>query len=215
VGGATADFAAARGLYAIVDPEFCRGRDPLQVAELILSGGCAALQLRDKRASDAELEPLARAMRALCERHDVPFVVNDRPELALQVAAAGVHVGQTDMPVERVRALCGARLAIGVSTHDLAQARAAEVRGADLIGFGPIFATASKTDASPVVGLHGLHAACAAVRIPVVAIGGIAVHNARAVSAAGAPLAAAISALCSADSPRDAAAQLHAALAFP
>jgi thiamine-phosphate pyrophosphorylase len=198
-----------RGLYAIVDPELCLGREPLAVAEAILSGGCAVLQLRAKRMADAELEALARRMLEACRAHGVPFVVNDRPELALRIGATGVHLGQGDMPIAQARALLGSALAIGVSTHDLAQARSAQRAGADLIGFGPIFPTTSKHDPDPVVGVHGLRAVCGAVTIPVVAIGGITQRNAGEVATAGAALGAAISALCSAESPRAAAASLH------
>jgi thiamine-phosphate pyrophosphorylase len=139
----------------------------------------------------------------------VAFVVNDHPALALRVGADGVHLGQDDMPIEAARALCGSRLAIGLSTHDLAQARDAATRGADLIGFGPVFATASKHNPDPVVGLDGVRAACAAVSIPVVAIGGITVANVADVARAGAAMAAAIGALCGAEHPEAAAARMH------
>jgi thiamine-phosphate pyrophosphorylase len=201
-----------RGLYAIVDPELCRGRAPLAVAEAILNGGCAVLQLRAKHMADAELEALARRILQACRAHDVPFVVNDRPELALRIGAAGVHLGQGDMPIAQARALLGNALAIGLSTHDLAQARHAQAAGADLIGFGPIFATTSKRDPDPVVGVHGLREVCSAVTLPVVAIGGIHEHNAVEVAAAGARMAAAIGALCGVESPQAAAATLHARL---
>lgn len=201
-----------RGLYAIVDPEFCGGRDPLQVAAEILSGGCAVLQLRSKQLGEAELEPLALGLRALCRAREVPFVVNDHVELALRVGADGVHLGQQDVPVSAARARLGAGVAVGVSTHDLAQAHGAQQEGADLIGYGPVFATTSKQRPDPVVGLAGLRDACAAVRIPVVAIGGITGENALDVARAGARLGAAIGALCSAKAPREAAASLHAAL---
>jgi len=204
--------AERRGLYAIVDPELCLGRDPVAVAAAILSGGCAVLQLRAKHLPDPDLELLARSVLSACRAHGVPFVVNDRPELALRVGAAGVHLGQGDMPIAQARALLGSELAIGLSTHDLAQARSAQAAGADLIGFGPIFATTSKRDPDPVVGVHGLREVCRALSIPVVAIGGITPHNAAEVTAAGPALAAAISALCGAESPRAAAAALHAAL---
>ena len=92
-----------RGLYAILDPDFCRGRDPFAVAEAILEGGCAVLQLRAKRGADDDWIALAHALQARCARADVPFVVNDRVELALRTGAAGLHLGQTDMPIEQAR----------------------------------------------------------------------------------------------------------------
>lgn len=202
----------SRGLYAIVDPAFCRGRDPRAVAAAILAGGCAVLQLRAKSLDDASLASLAHALARQCADAGVPFVVNDRPDLALRVGAAGVHLGQGDMPVEQARALVGETLAIGLSTHGLGQAGEAQARGADLIGFGPVFATASKPDAEPVVGLDRLRAACSAVAIPLVAIGGVTLENVTQVAAAGAPMAAAISALCAADDPSAVARAMHAVL---
>ena len=201
-----------RGLYAIVDPELCRGRDPLEVAAQILRGGCVALQLRSKRLPAAEVDALARHMAALCRQRGAAFIVNDFPQIAVAVGADGVHLGQTDLPIEQARALCGAGMAIGVSTHDLSQARDAQRRGADLIGFGPVFPTTSKRDPDALVGLHGLREACAAVRIPVVAIGGIGLENAADVARSGAAMGAAIGALCGAGDPCEAARRLHASL---
>jgi thiamine-phosphate pyrophosphorylase len=202
--------ASWRGLYAIVDPEHCAGRDPVTVAEAILAGGCAVLQLRDKH--EATRAALARELLARCRGAGVPFVINDDLELALSLRADGVHLGQGDLPVERARALAGDALAIGLSTHDLAQARAAAGRGADLIGFGPVFATATKLNPSPVVGVEGLHAVCEQAALPVVAIGGIGLANVAQVRAAGCSLAAVISAVCGASDPRLAAESLHRAL---
>jgi thiamine-phosphate pyrophosphorylase len=206
------DLRSARGLYAIVDPEHCGGRDPRQVARAVLRGGCAALQLREKRMPPAERAALGRELRELCALRGTPFVVNDDLELALSLGADGVHLGQTDLPVEAARQQAGGRLAIGVSTHDLQQARDAERRGADLIGFGPVFTTQSKRDPDPVVGLAALSSACAAVSIPVVAIGGLTLARAAEVRSAGAAMGAVISAVCSASDPERAAAELHAAL---
>jgi thiamine-phosphate pyrophosphorylase len=201
------------GLYAIVDPDFCRGRDPIAVAEAILDGGCAVLQLRTKQWALPELEALALRMLALCRDARVPFVVNDHPDLAQRIGAEGVHLGQRDMPLERARALLAPTIAIGLSTHDLRQASAAEARGADLIGFGPVFATRTKHDPDPVVGLHALREVCRCVAIPVIAIGGITPDNVAEVAASGAAMAAAIGAVCGAEQPREAALFMHAAFA--
>ncbi len=203
---------AWRGLYAIVDPAACRGRDALAVAGAILEGGCAVLQLRDKRGDARVRESLALQLRALCRQAGTAFVINDYVELALRVGADGLHLGQGDTPLPQARAQLGAEVAIGLSTHDLAQARAAGEAGADLIGFGPVFATRSKRDPDPVVGLAGLRAACAEIALPVVAIGGIGPDNAAEIAASGAAMGAAISALCGADDPRAAARRLHDAL---
>lgn len=203
---------AWRGLYAIVDPAFCGGRDPLDVADAILRGGCAALQLRAKSGEPAAIAGLARALHARCRTASVPFIVNDDVELAAAIGAEGVHLGQTDMPIESARARLPNRIPIGVSTHSLEQALAAQARGADLIGVGPVFATRSKLDPDPVIGLPGLRAIHDAVQIPVVAIGGIAPDNARSVADCGVQLAAAIGALCGADDPEHVARTLHGTL---
>lgn len=203
-----------RGLYAIVDVEACAlaGRDPCRVAREVLAGGCAALQLRDKRGDDQAYRRLGAQLTALCSDAGVPFVVNDRHWLAAELAAWGVHIGQTDTPIEQVRSASRAGVIVGVSTHSLLQARSAIARGADLIGFGPVFATGSKEAPDPVVGLDSLAEVCREVRVPVVAIGGITLDRVAGVHAAGAPLAAAISALCAADDIAATARAFHARL---
>jgi thiamine-phosphate pyrophosphorylase len=201
-----------RGLYAIVDPEHCAGRDARVVAEAILRGGCAALQLRAKRLDDAAFLALAAELAALCRVHAVPFVVNDRVALARELRADGVHVGQGDLPIEQARALVGSHVMISVSTHDAAQAAEAERRGADGIGFGPVFTTRTKEQPDPVVGTDNLARVCALARVPVIAIGGITLDTAPSVVAAGARVAAAIGAICGAADPEHAARALHAAL---
>jgi len=200
-----------RGLYAIIDPEHC-AQDPEQVTRAVLRGGCAVLQLRDKRSSDKEVAQLSRKLRVLCQEHGVPFVLNDRFWLVAEVGAQGAHVGQSDEPIERVRRELGSELQIGVSTHTLDQARDAVRRGADLIGFGPIFGTTSKQNPDPTVGLTWLAAAVAQISIPVVAIGGITLARAAEVARTGVPLAAAVSALCAAEDPERAARELHGVL---
>lgn len=201
----------ARGLYAIVDPTATRGRDPEVIAAAVLAGGCARLQLRMKDGGDAARLALAARLRARCAAAGVPFVVNDRPDLAVLTDADGLHLGQGDLPVDAARRIAGAR-EIGLSTHDAAQAREAVRAGADLVAFGPVFPTTSKQDPDPVVGVDGLAAICAAVDRPVVAIGGITLARAPAVRDAGAAFGAVISAICAADDPEAAARALHRAL---
>lgn len=194
----------ARGLYAIVDPEHTAGRPPLAVAESILAAKPAVLQLRMKRASDREIVDLAKELRAACHRAGVPFVLNDRADLARLVDADGLHLGQDDLPTGAARRIVGA-MPLGRSTHDLAQALAAVRDGADLIGFGPVFDTATKENPDPTVGLAQLAEVARAVSVPVVGIGGITKSRVPDVAAAGAQLFAVISAIGSASDPQEAA----------
>ncbi|MET0284893.1 MAG: thiamine phosphate synthase [Polyangiales bacterium] len=199
-----------KGLYAIIDPDHCAGRDPLWVAEQVLAGGCAALQLRAKSSKDREQLQLARALVQRCRAQGVPFWINDRLDLGLLVEADGVHLGQDDVPIAEARRIF--RGLLGTSTHSLAQARAAVEEGADVIGFGPVFTTRSKQNPDPVVGVRGLAEVCMAVQVPVIAIGGIDRSHARDIKISGASYAAAIGALCLAEDPRAAAKSLHDAL---
>lgn len=200
-----------RGLYAIIDPEQC-AQDPEQVTRAVLRGGCAVLQLRDKHGSDNDVVQLARKLGALCREHGVLFVLNDRFWLVREASAQGAHVGQTDEPLETVRRELGSQVQIGVSTHNLAQAHDAVRRGADLIGFGPIFGTTTKQNPDPTVGLTLLKTAVEQIPIPIVAIGGISLARAREVAQTGVPLAAAVSALCASDNPEQSARELHTIL---
>lgn len=179
-----------RGLYAIVDTDTlnARGVDPVAFAEAILEGRPAALQLRDKHGSAKTTLSLLRSIAFLARRAGVPFFANDRADLALVAGCDGVHVGQEDLPVAGVRLLASrapaslreglAPFRVGVSTHDRTQLLAALGDGPDYIAIGPVFATRSKTNPSPVVGLDELRESVALVRerapgLPVVAIGGI------------------------------------------
>jgi thiamine-phosphate pyrophosphorylase len=200
---------AARGLYAIVDPSTTP--DPERLADAILRGGCACLQLRCKRENDAELLSLARALAARCRRAGVPFIVNDRADIAAIVGADGLHLGQTDLPIAEARRIVGS-ISIGCSTHDESQARAAVHAGADVIAFGPIFETQNKTSPDPVVGLERLGALCRVLPLPVVAIGGITVQRAHSIAGCGARWAAVIGALADAKDPESTARELHRAL---
>jgi len=197
-----------RGHYGIVDPDHAPA-GPIETAQAILAGGCAVLQLRFKGTDDAEHLRLARALKALAAEAGVPFVVNDRLDIALLAEADGLHLGQGDLPVAEARRLFAGP--IGLSTHDLEQAQAAERAGADLIGFGPVFVTASKERPDPVVGLEGLGAVCGSVELPVVAIGGMTPERATEAHRAGAPLVAAIGAVSGAADIRAAAEAMHGA----
>lgn len=201
------------GIYAIIDPEACLGRDPREIAAAALRGGCTRLQLRAKGMSDRALLGLAQALAASCRDASTPFVVNDRVDLALLSGADEVHLGQDDLPVASARAVAP-RLRVGRSTHDLAQVRAARAEGADRIAFGPVFPTRSKVDPEPVVGLEALAQAIElAAHVPVVAIGGIDLVRAQALRGMALGELAVISAICAADDPERATRALREALA--
>lgn len=207
------------GVYAIVDPEACvdpaggARRDPFEVARAVLRGGASRLQLRAKSMPDRDRLALAQRLAALAGEHGVPFVVNDRADLALLVGASEVHLGQDDLPIAAIRRLdADRRLLVGRSTHDLAQVRLAREQGADRIAFGPVFPTRSKANPDPVVGVALLAQALALAERPVVAIGGIDVHRALALRALPLSEVAVISTLCGAPDPEAMTAQLREAL---
>ena len=181
-------------LYAIADPGEA-SRDPVVLTRRLLLGGAAIVQLRWKRAPTASLLAAAVECRRLTGAHGALFFVNDRVDVALACRADGVHVGQEDLPLPVARRLLGDACWIGVSTHDLAQARAAEAGGADYVGFGPLFATATKVTGYDPRGLGRLREVRSAVAVPIVAIGGIDLGNARSALDAGADAVAMISAL--------------------
>jgi thiamine-phosphate pyrophosphorylase len=185
----------ARGLYAIVDTVTVsrRGLDVIDLARAILAGAPAVIQLRAKDLSARDTLDLLRALVPLARAAGVPLFANDRADLAVLAGCDGVHVGQSDLPVSAVREMAPG-LAVGVSTHDLAQLAAATRDAPDYVAFGPVFATASKANHDPVVGLDGLSAARALTALPLVAIGGIDLARAPEIARCGA-LAAVIGAL--------------------
>ncbi|HTM20429.1 MAG TPA: thiamine phosphate synthase, partial [Kofleriaceae bacterium] len=153
----------------------------------------------------------ARMARAVTSRHGARLVIDDRIDVALAVGADGVHLGQTDVPLADARRIAG-RLLIGISTHDVDQVRAAVAGGADYLGFGPVYATASKVNPDPVQGIAGLRAAVAAAgAVPIVAIGGITVERAAEVAATGAAAACVIAAVNRAADPAAAGRAIAAA----
>ena len=166
-----------RGLYAIVDAGALdvRGLDPLAFADAVLSGSPAALQLRAKDVSARETLALLRELAPMCHRTGVLLVANDRPDLALMAGCDLVHVGQDDMPIDRVRRIAPG-LGVGVSTHSIEQLDAALAARPAYVAFGPVFQTTTKANPDPVVGVAALKTAYAraqAAGVPLVAIGGI------------------------------------------
>ena len=184
-------------LYAILDPALIAGRIGT-VAEKLAAGGATLMQLRDKTSTSAGLFQTAAELNAILKPRNVQFIMNDRPDLAAIVGAAGVHVGQEDLTVEQARKIVGSGAWVGVSTHNLEQLREADRSSADYIAVGPIFRTASKANPDPVVGIEFLKQARNLTRKPLVAIGGITVESCEAAFRAGADSVAVISDLLAA-----------------
>jgi thiamine-phosphate pyrophosphorylase len=190
-------------LYAIVDP-LDTGRDPVDLAAALLAGGARLLQLRLKAATPRDVLAAAERIAHLACAAGALFLVNDRPDIARAVDADGAHLGQDDVPVAAARRVLGPGCAVGVSTHDLHEARAAAAAGADYVAVGPIYATTSKSSPLAPRGLDLLRSVRAVVRCPIVAIGGITPETAPAVRAAGADAIAMIAALVRASDPAEA-----------
>jgi thiamine-phosphate diphosphorylase len=187
-------------LHVITDAEASRGRTHLQVAEAAIAGGADVLQLRDKEASTGRLYREAVQLRRLTRDAKVPFIVNDRLDIALAVDADGLHVGQSDLPASVARRLLGPGRILGVSAETVEEAVQAEKDGADYLGVGPVFeARGTKPDTGEPMGLDCIARIRRHCRLPIVAIGGINAGNARKVLEAGADGAAVISAIVSAD----------------
>ena len=185
-------------LYAILDPEQIKTRDGLVVLRQLLEGGAGIVQLRAKIMEPRDFFHLARQARALTHARGCRLIVNDRLDIALACGADGVHFGQDDLPLGPGRKLMVEKI-IGVSTHSIEQAREAERGGADYIGFGPMFGTATKDTGYAARGIDMLRAVRAAVKIPIVAIGGVKEENIAQVWQAGADSAAIISDILGAD----------------
>jgi thiamine-phosphate pyrophosphorylase len=166
-----------KGLYAIVDTKLlaARGTDPLAYAKALLEVRPAALQVRAKDVGAREILAILRALGPMCRQLGVPLVANDRADLAALAGCECVHIGQEDLPYELVHRIAP-QLAVGISTHNLEQLDKALAFKPRYVAFGPVFETASKMNADPVVGLEGLRQASRVARaagVPLVAIGGI------------------------------------------
>ena len=185
-------------LYAVTDRHWLDGRRLADVVRESLDGGVTMVQLREKTLDEANFLAEAKELQALCRERGVPFLVNDNVEIAREMDADGVHVGQSDMEAQDVRALLGPDKILGVSAQTVEQAVLAEKHGADYLGVGAVFPTGSKDDADDV-SYETLKAICAAVSIPVVAIGGIHKDNILKLKGSGADGVALVSAIFSAE----------------
>ena len=179
-------------IYLVTDDGCLQGRELLDCVREALEGGVTLVQYRAKTASSAEMYDEALQLKALCDSFNVPLIINDRLDIAMAVGAAGVHLGQDDLPCAAARRILGEDYIIGVSAHNPAEARAALLCGADYLGCGAVFGTATKADVKKL-GTDGLAAICKAKGLPVVGIGGVTADNYREVRAAGADGAAIVS----------------------
>lgn len=198
-------------LHLVTDAVQCGERGLLAVVQSAVRGGVTCVQLREKSLDTRAFVERARALKALLSPLRIPLLVNDRVDVALAAGADGVHVGQSDMAPQDVRRLMPGAL-IGLSIESWQQMHEAERAPVDYYGISPVFATSSKADAAPALGLAGLQQLRRMTARPLVAIGGIQAGNVAAVMAAGADGVAVVSALCAADDPARAAQALLAAM---
>lgn len=179
-------------IYLVTDDGCLQGRALLDCVREALEGGVTLVQYRAKTASSAEMYNEALQLKALCDSFNVPLIINDRLDIAMAVGAAGVHLGQDDLPCAAARRILGEDYLIGVSAHNPAEAKAALQSGADYLGCGAVFGTATKADVKKL-GTEGLTAICREKGLPVVGIGSVTADNYREVRAAGADGAAIVS----------------------
>lgn len=172
-------------LYGILDLSYVEEANLEVMARRLIAGGVDLIQLRAKKRAMDEIAKWAAALHKITQASGIPLIVNDHPEIVRDGIGEGVHLGQDDMPIVEARELVRREILVGKSTHSSEQAVAAESEGADYIGFGPLFATATKPDYPPI-GLDRVKTAQEAVRIPVFCIGGIKLNNLGQVIAAGA-----------------------------
>ncbi len=196
-------------LYFVLDSVLTGGHDAISLATLALQGGVTAIQLRCKECPTRDFLRLGRLLQQVCRSFRVPFIVNDRVDIAQALDADGVHLGQQDLPCSEARRILGPGVILGVSAENPEQAREAEADGADYIGAQTIFATTSKQDVGAAIGPEGLRRIVESVAIPVVGIGGIQAGNAAACMESGAAGVAVISAISLASDPKGAAAALR------
>jgi thiamine-phosphate pyrophosphorylase len=188
-------------VYLVTDRDLSRGRSTLEILQGAVRGGVTCVQLREKNCPIRDFIEQANSIKAYLRAHDIPLIINDRLDVAQAVGADGVHLGQSDMPLNVAREILKDSMIIGISAESLGDAIEAEKGGADYIGVSPIYTTPTKTDTAPPLGLEGLREIRNAVRIPLVGIGGLTKDNAGEVIKHGADGVAVVSAIVSADDP--------------
>tara|TARA_B100001146_G_scaffold119553_1_gene105081 strand:- start:2043 stop:3029 length:987 start_codon:yes stop_codon:yes gene_type:complete len=201
-----------RGLYVIIDPQVTGGRDPMEIASAAVNGGAKMLQLRDKLRDKGEILTLATPLQQLCQEHDVMLIMNDHVDLGATVGSAGVHVGQTDMPVDQVRKVLAPHQVLGRSNREFDQLIESQEMGVDHVAFGAIYRTTTKGVGRPPQGIEPLRKARELAKVPLVAIGGINIDNVTPVVEAGADAICVTAAVASAENPEAAAAAMVEAI---
>ncbi|MCC8046869.1 MAG: thiamine phosphate synthase [Clostridiales bacterium] len=194
-------------LYAVTDRTWLGGRTLYEQVEEALQGGATCVQLREKQLSEEAFLSEAISIGQLCRRYRVPFIINDNLKVAQACGADGIHVGQDDMRVDEVRRCLGDGMIIGATAHTVAEAVEAERRGADYLGAGAVFPTGTKTN-TVALSYETLKEICAAVQIPVVAIGGITQSNLMTLTGSGVSGVAVVSAVFAAENVRAASVRL-------
>ena len=196
-------------VYAVTDRAWLNGRTLAECVQQAVDGGATFVQLREKDASRDEIIRLSNELLPICRKAGVPFVIDDEVEIALEVGADGVHVGQDDMACERARAMLGPEAIVGVSAQTIEQALTAQAAGADYLGVGALIPTPTKPDAVDVT-FDELRAICDAVDIPVVGIGGLNARTVAQLKGSHVDGAAVVSAVFATEDCKAAACELHA-----
>ncbi len=199
-------------LYLVTDRNLARERPLPEIVEEALEGGVTIVQLREKHCTAREFLHLALALKKVLSPRDRPLIINDRLDIALACGAQGVHVGQDDLECSVIRKIAGRNFIVGVSVSTVEEALRAQEQGADYLGVSPIFATPTKVDTPEATGLSGLRRIRGAVKLPLVAIGGIGPHNAGEAIRHGADGAAVVSAIMGASDPRKTAREMKDAV---
>ena len=194
-------------LYLVTDRSVMSAKSLEQAVEQAIQGGCTVVQLREKYASSREFFETAQRVKQITDSYHIPLIINDRTDICLAVNAAGIHIGQQDLPAKIVRSMVGPDKIIGVSAATLSEAIQAEQDGADYLGVGAMFATSTKTNTRPVT-KEQLTQIKQAVQIPVVAIGGIQSSNAATLTKTGIDGIAVVSAILAQENITHAAEQL-------
>lgn len=186
-------------LYGILDGDYTDREQASEIVKKMVAGGIDILQLRAKNWSIEKITQTAREIHPLTQQAGVPLIINDYPQIASQIGAEGVHVGQDDLSVKEVRELLGKNILVGLSTHSLQQANAAATQEVDYIGFGPLFSTATKPDYSPIGTAEIAQIHQDQAKLPIFCIGGIKKDNAPCVLEAGAQRLVVVSGILHAD----------------